>query len=171
MSTDAAGDLDVANLSSLVAAAAGIDTERGDDVTVELVSFNTAGAKEAAEALAAAAADADAERMMELMRIGIIAAGILIPFILGLIVYARRSSRQSRESIDVGELRTGLDEPTIPLLQAAPFPTRVITPGPPISYEPTTAEKLREEIDALAHRDSKGTAQYLRGFMDERQPA
>ena len=30
---------------------------------------------------------------------------------------------------------------------------------------------MRVEIDALAQRDPKKTAEYLRGLMDDRQPA
>jgi flagellar M-ring protein FliF len=170
----AAGDINVSDLSSLVASAAGIDVARGDAVTVEVVNFNTAGAQDAAAALAAAQAAENADRVAGLIRIAIIAAALVIPFILGLIVYARRSRRQSREPMDVGdlsELRSALDAPTVPLIRAPSIAPRVINPGPSIAYEATDAENLRSEIDALAQRDPKGTAQYLRGFMDERQPA
>ncbi|SDJ99929.1 flagellar M-ring protein FliF [Cryobacterium psychrotolerans] len=174
VNSEAAGDLNVSDLSSLVASAAGIDLARGDEVTVEVVSFNTAGEQDAAAALAAAEAAENADRVAGLIRIAIIAAALVIPFILGLIVYARRSRRQSREPMDVGDLsefRSALDAPTVPLVRAPSITPRIINPGPSIAYEATDAENLRSEIDALAQRDPKGTAQYLRGFMDERQPA
>ena len=60
---EVAGDIRVAeDVSALVASAAGIDAARGDEVTVEVMPLNTAGAEEAAKALAEAQANAEAEK-------------------------------------------------------------------------------------------------------------
>lgn len=100
----AAGPLNMEDITGLVASAAGINAERGDEVTVEVVPFNTAAADEASEALAAAAAAAAAERQAELIRTGLIIAAVLVVLIIALLLYARHSRRQRREMIDLGNL-------------------------------------------------------------------
>ena len=174
VNAEAAGNLNVADVISLVSSAAGIDAKRGDAVTVEVVNFNSAGAQEAATALAAAADATAAERLAEIIRVVIITTGIVVSFLLGLILYARRSRRQNREAIDINELtqtRSVLEAPTVPIGLAASAPSRIITPTPTMAFEPGDADYKRAEIDALAERDPQKTAEYLLGLMDDRQPA
>ncbi|RBO74417.1 flagellar basal-body MS-ring/collar protein FliF, partial [Microbacterium sp. H6] len=80
----AGGDLSTAQLSDLVETAAGIDTDRGDSIAVELVAFNQTSS-EAAQAALQAAKDAEgAERQAALLNTVIIAAAIAIPLLAGL---------------------------------------------------------------------------------------
>lgn len=102
---DAAGDFDAATIEALVSAAAGIDADRGDTVTVEVVPFSTAGAEDAEAALKAAEEAEAAERQGEILRTVIITIGAVVVVFLALFVYARKSRRQRREPIDLGELR------------------------------------------------------------------
>ncbi|TFD73990.1 flagellar basal-body MS-ring/collar protein FliF [Cryobacterium fucosi] len=187
VNADAVGNLNVADVTSLVSSAAGIDAKRGDAVTVEVVSFNASGATDAATALKAADASAAADRFSEILRIGIITAGIVITFVLGLILYARRSRRQSREAIEIDELVEAR-----PVLAAANVPFGITAQNSPIMIDPTPtvaygvsgmsgvgggtaasgeADRMRVEIDSLAQRDPARTAEFLRGLMDDRQPA
>jgi flagellar M-ring protein FliF len=174
LNKDVAGSINVGDIRSLVSSAAGIDTKRGDAVTVEMVSFNSAGAKAAAQALAEAEKSAASDRMAEIIRIGIIAAGTIIAFVLGLILYARRSRRQTREAIELGELneeRVAIESMTMPIGIEAPTIPLLITPSPePLDGTPHDASRRRAEIDALAARDPQKTADFLRGLMEERQP-
>jgi flagellar M-ring protein FliF len=179
LNSDAAGDLNVADVTSLVSSAAGIDTRRGDAVTVEVVSFNSGGAKAAAQALAEAEQSAAADRIAEIIRIAIVVGGTVIAFMLGLVVYARRSRRQTREAIELGELSDerailegmtmpiGIEAPTVPLL-LSPVPTSAPAPQDAAAAD---ASRRRAEIDAMAARDPQKTADFLRGLMDDRQPA
>jgi flagellar M-ring protein FliF len=173
LNKDVAGSISVGDIRSLVSSAAGIDTKRGDAVTVAMVSFNSAGAKAAAQALAEAEKSAESDRMAEIMRIGIIAAGTIIAFVLGLILYARRSRRQTREAIELGELneeRVALESMTMPIGIEAPTIPLLITPSPePLDDTPHEAGRRRAEIDAMAARDPQKTADFLRGLMEERQ--
>lgn len=169
LNSDAAAGLNVADVTSLVSSAAGIDPKRGDAVTVEVVSFNGAGAKAAAQALAEAERAASADRLAGIIRIGIIVGGIVLTLVLGLVLYARRSRRQTREAIELGEFAEersvlegfpiGIEAPTVPL---------VIEPGP-LPQGGGDASNRRAEIDALAARDPQKTADFLRGLMDDRQ--
>jgi flagellar M-ring protein FliF len=174
VNADVADDLNVGDIESLVASAAGIDVARGDAVTVEVVSFNAAGADAAQAALAEAAAAEAAERNAGILRVGLIVAGTVVAFVLGLILYARRSRRQSREAIELNELvqaQSSLDAPTVPFTLQQPLPPLVIDPTPTRAYTPPDGDQRLADIDALALRDPQSTADMLRGLMDDRHPA
>ncbi|TFD84896.1 flagellar basal-body MS-ring/collar protein FliF [Cryobacterium serini] len=178
----AAANLNVADITSLVTSAAGIDAIRGDAVTVEVMAFDTTGAAEAAAALQAAADAAAAKRFADILRVSVITAGIVITLVVSLILYARRSRRQSRESVEIGDLtqvQDALGEAPTPLsVTASPAtlfldqgndtPTRIL---PTVAFVPTDTDIRRAEIDALAQNDPRSTAEFLRGLMDDRQPA
>jgi len=178
--SEAAAGLNVADITSLVASAAGIDAVRGDAVTVEVMAFSTAGAVAAAAALKAAADAAAADRFAELVRMAVITAGIVISLVVSLILYARRSRRQSRESVAIGdltEMQNALGDATTPLaVTSAPAssfvgsppeaPTKVI---PTVKFLPSDTDLRRAEIDSLAQTDPGSTAEFLRSLMDDRE--
>ncbi|GAA1337997.1 flagellar basal-body MS-ring/collar protein FliF [Arthrobacter roseus] len=179
----AAANLSVADVTQLVTSAAGIDTDRGDEVTVEVLAFNDAGAAEAAEALAAADAAAKAKRQAELLQTIVIAAGVVLVILIILIVYALRSRRQRREAIDLGELQEirpelqgsaamALPVPTLaPQLEPSTDTTAIdVVPIIPRTPVATDIDRQRAEIDAMAQQDPSKMADYLRGMMDDRQP-
>lgn len=183
----AAQNLNVADIEQLVASAAGINTDRGDAVTVEVLAFNDAGATDAADALAAADAAAEAKRKAELLQTVVIAAGVVLVILIVLIVYALRSRRQRRVAIDLGELQEVLPAVAAPTsaalpggmgavqLDPSPYTSTIdvvpLTPAVlPVEPEATTVDRQRAEIDAMAQRDPAKTADYLRSMMDERQP-
>ncbi|KAD3456115.1 flagellar M-ring protein FliF [Arthrobacter yangruifuii] len=171
LNTNAAAGLNVADLEALVASAAGINAARGDEITVEMVSFNADGATSARDALADAQAAEDAERRAEMLRMGIIVAGIVLVLILALIAYAMRSRRQNREAIDIGELPE-LD-PLAPPTALAMLPEPAAEPLDTASMQIVAAaaatehDRKRAELDALAAQDPVRTADYLRNMMDE----
>ncbi|KFF61078.1 flagellar M-ring protein FliF [Cryobacterium sp. MLB-32] len=170
---DAAAGMNVADITSLVASASGIDVARGDAVTVEVVSFNQTGAADAAAALAAADKAAADARLASVLRVAIITAGIVITLMASLILYARRSRRQSREAVDVGdltEMQNALDAMNAPTLLNPVVPQKP-PELPPLNYTLTEADTRRAEIDQLAQSDPKRTAEYLRNLMDDRQNA
>lgn len=182
LDTAAAKVLNVSDVTSMVTSAAGVDTVRGDAITVEVMPFNTSGAASAAAALKATADAASAEQLADIIRVSVITAGIVITLVVSLLLYARRSRRQSRETVELGDLSEmqnalgeGAEAPNA--LTAGPgslffnpsdLPTQVIRT---VAFEPTPADIRRAEIDALAQNDPRGTAEFLRGLMDDRQPA
>ncbi|TFC84660.1 flagellar M-ring protein FliF [Cryobacterium sp. TmT2-59] len=174
LNKDAAAKLNISDVTSLVSSAAGIDTKRGDAVTVQVVSFNGAGAADAATALAAADASAAADRFAGILRVAIITVGTVLTFMLGLLLYARRSRRQSREAIELDEMieaRPVLTAPVVPFPMPAAATPLYIDPTPTVAFAGLPdADRMRVEIDALAQRDPGKTAEYLRSLMDDRQP-
>ncbi|TQL46611.1 flagellar M-ring protein FliF [Homoserinimonas aerilata] len=162
----AAAGLSPAAISALVATAAGINDDRGDLVTVEVLPFNVAGAAAAAEAIAAAEAAVQTDRMWALVTTAVIAAGIALPVIIGLVMYSRRR----RHAVEAGELRKLsdiLDSPTVPMQLQPPAPALELsgTTAPmPIGGD---ADRQKAEIEALAASDPQKTAEFLRGLMDD----
>ena len=169
LSADVAGDLNIDDIRALVSSAAGIDTTRGDDVTVEVVSFTTSAADEAAAAIAATEKAAAAERTAELIRTAIIAAAILVPAAIALILVTIRSRRRredaesAQSALEPGAFRDLVLSEATEVLTTAPDPLS-------LSAEPTSIDRTRAEIGTLAERNPEKTAAFLRGLMDEKQP-
>lgn len=170
VNADAPGQVNMANLRDLVSAAAGIDVDRGDTVTVEAMSFDTSGAAAATEALTAAKEAAAAEQATELVRTGIIALVVLLAAIFAAVLIAR-SRRAQREAVDEAELLAAQEA-----LMAAQAPLQLPAPTVPLAIEteilPTMpdSDRTRAEIEMIAARDPQKTAEYLRALMDDRQP-
>lgn len=185
----AAGDLSIAKLNDLVAAAAGIDEDRGDTLSVEMVAFSQTSA-EAAQAALQAAKDAEqAAQQAALLNTLIIALAIGLPLlgaVIALIVRSRRKTGAAAEFDNLfGERPEALtaltttaptallDAPTIPLSITEPEPQLDLAPELQIESEPAqvTLERRRMELDALSRQDPKRTAELLRTLIDDRQPA
>ncbi|BDZ49012.1 hypothetical protein GCM10025867_12530 [Frondihabitans sucicola] len=179
-----AAGLDMSSITDLVSKAAGIDTSRGDQVSVQAVSFDKTGAKQAAAALKAASAQAATDSMWQTIRTGLIAAGIGIPLILALFLATRRGRKQQRENIDLGEISSvpgtwpgdavtkplSLDDVEArKLLESSQPVTAPTVQLPSLDGEGATLERKRAEIDALAGSDPDRTAELLRGLLDDRQ--
>jgi flagellar M-ring protein FliF len=173
------------SINDLVANAAGIDAARGDRVEVAMMDFDTSAADDAAKALEAQQQADEQEALWSAIRTAGIVVGIVLALVAVMVFLARRSRRQQREQVDIGELdafgdafqlplavepadhRNGLDAGDAPTvaLQALPVedtPTEVLT------TDEITAERRRQDISALAERDPKRTAELLRGLLDDR---
>lgn len=178
----AGGDLSSAQLSDLVATAAGIDRTRGDDLAVELVAFSQTDAEAAQAALQAAKEAEEGARQAALLNTVIIAAAIAIPLIAAiaaLIVRSRRKARGVEEfdqlfgdrPVELSALSADaptavLEAPTTPLAFLEPVPDLDPDPEP----EPTqiSLERRRAEIAALTRQDPQRTAELLRTLIDDR---
>lgn len=184
---DAVKNANLQSVNDLVAAAAGVDNVRGDQVRVAVMDFDRSAAQDAQKALEAQQqADQQASMWSAIRTAGIVVAVLAAAIVLA-IVLARRGRRQEREAVDVGELdafagetfelplalddaeRSGLaagDAPTValPTLPHDDAPTEVLT------TDEISAERRRQDISALAERDPKRTAELLRGLLDDRSP-
>lgn len=146
-------------IEALVATAAGIDTARGDQLSVTRLAFDTSGDEAAVAAAAAAKAAEAAEQRNSLIRLGVICGLVLIAMIL-----AYRSTRRARREIatpiDIGELRaaalTELDDgDAVAELEGA---AAELDEDEPLALHPGEAEaddetdeepEVEEEIDPL----------------------
>ncbi|GAA3795371.1 flagellar basal-body MS-ring/collar protein FliF [Cellulomonas soli] len=158
---DAAAALDMAELTTTLAAAAGIDTARGDTIAVQRMAFDTTTATAAQEALDAADAAAAKAAQQDLIKQGAIAGGVLLLVIIVAIAAARRSRRARREALDLGELRV---DPVADLLgfeDGDELP--VLPPAPTNQSDPLLLK--RAEISALASEQPGEVADLLRGWL------
>ena len=166
-----------ANLISLVNAAAGIDTTRGDSVAIEIVSFNRAGAADAAKAIAASEAAANADRTAGLIRTALTALAVALPIIIAMFLIFRRfrsrsqEDRELQEMTELAELRAMMSDQTRPIALTGTEPPAALTYTQVPLIEPGDTDRKRAEIDALAGTDPERTAEILSGLMDDRQPA
>ncbi len=175
------------SINDLVSAAAGVDQTRGDQVRVAMMDFDTSTADRAAKALKEQQQADQQEALWSSIRTAGIVVGALLAVIALFVFLARRSRKQEREAVDLGELDAFAgDTFQLPLavdgadrsrLQAGDSPT-VALPTMPHDDAPTeiltteeiTAERRRQDISALAERDPKRTAELLRGLLDDRAP-
>lgn len=163
----AAARLNLTELQATIAAAAGIDTERGDTLALQSATFDTSAAEAAQVAIEKADAAAKAEAQNTLVRQAGIAALVVVLLIVAVVVLARRSRRARREAVDLGMLPMldtpgggaaaeleGLDIDNLPVLPPTPLPT---TPDP-------IAAK-RAEITAMADEQPEEVADLLRSWL------
>lgn len=164
-------NVDMARINALVGAAAGINAERGDVVTVESVAFDQSASNAAKDALAAAKAEEDAKAAAALWTNVITALSVLLVILIGLLLYARKNRRQKREPIDLGERL----DPVLPLepepATSAIEPAPVLLEIPPLEEELTDAKQKRAQIDTIAAADPDRIATFMRSMLDERVDA
>ncbi|MDP4334066.1 flagellar basal-body MS-ring/collar protein FliF [Curtobacterium sp. A7_M15] len=171
------------SINDLVAAAAGVDQTRGDQVRVAMMDFDTSAADKATKALEVQQKADQQEALWSSIRTAGIVVGVLLALVAVGVVLARRSRKQEREAVDLGELDAfagetfqlplAVDEPdalragdaptvALPTLPGDDAPTELLT------TEDISAERRRQDIQSLAERDPKRTADLLRGLLDDR---
>lgn len=183
---DAAAGMTAATLQGLVAAAAGIDEERGDSVKVELVTFAKVDSGTAATALEEARASELQSNITQIVTTAVPFAGVIVVLIIlmsGIRASAKRRAKQGdkdlgemtqvRDSVEPGQATAidsaaaaGLLPPTQPLVAG---PSAFAEFGPDLD-EPGV-ERMRQEIDSLAAASPERMAEHLRTLMDDRSRA
>lgn len=167
----AAAPIDLAELRDTIAAAAGIDAERGDTVAVQAVPFDTTQAEAAGEALAAADAAAKAAEQRSLIQQAAIGAVVLALLLAVAIGMTRRSRKARRTAIDLGALQPVLDDDTRLALEGLPEDALPELPAGPLPTEPDPVSRKRAEISALADEQPQEVADLLRGWLGTATPA
>jgi flagellar M-ring protein FliF len=179
--------VDMAKLTDLVTTAAGIDPERGDAVTVELVPFSAGAADQAQAALEAAREAEQAERAAETTRVAMIVGAVLFAVIAAIVTAVVMSRRRRRalaaqpdvvtltpvdEPLDAFEALThGLASPQIESLTSDALATAVLEPDPEPELSQMTLDRRRAEIGDFARRDPQRAADLLRQLVRDRQDA
>jgi flagellar M-ring protein FliF len=163
ISADAGGSIDMTQLQTAVVAAAGIDTTRGDVVSVSRMAFDQSAAKAAQEALAAGDKAVAAEKSASLIRTAGIGVGILLAFILMIVTGLRRGKKARRESIDLGALEL-VEARRTEQLGASADQTLALPAAPQPKLIDDVAAK-REDVMALAAEQPAEVAEMLRGWL------
>ncbi len=159
-----AGGVDTTQLSSLVSAAAGLDTKRGDVVQVSQMAFDTTAATAAQKELEQAASD---KKRGELVGIGkTVGLGVLL--LLALLIGLRRSRRRAgpAEPQEIEVYRVPNPQaPVDSVLETAEL-------RPALRNRPTDAAAesrvaSRESIGTMARERPDDVARLLRGWIAE----
>ncbi|GAA1131919.1 flagellar basal-body MS-ring/collar protein FliF [Citricoccus alkalitolerans] len=178
----AAGGLTNEQIIGLVSTAAGIDEVRGDTVTVEIIPFSTAGAAEAQQAIEAAEAAEAAAAQDALIRdviiYGLVAAMLLVGFVVWMILRRRRTVETLE---DLGETApapavldrsTGPDTGQMPVIMPEPATQALSAVPPPVAPAllpegPSASQKVHH----AAQTDPAKTAEMMRAMMEAKELA
>jgi flagellar M-ring protein FliF len=166
LDAEAAGVIAPAEVEQLVAAAAGIDRERGDVVEVSRLEFDDTAAKAAEEEFAQIAAAEKAAQRWSLAR----TAGVLL--VVGLLLlYALRVMRRDQRTEVELPYNTEATQLALEAEQSAALAAaerRVLEPVP-VSAEERQRLTIQGEIGELVERQPEEVAQLLRGWLADRR--
>ena len=174
VSNEAAGSINMADLQEMVVAAAGVDDERGDMVSVSKMEFNTAAAETAQVALAEAATQQKAEATkamyIDISKWAVVGLAVLLVFFL-ILRLSRRAMAEDRTTLSL-EAIEALENRTEAALQAraqaviakASQAAGEIGAAPVPDME-SVAANVRDEIMAFASAQPAEVAEVLRGWL------
>ena len=145
-----------AAIIEMVSTAAGIDPDRGDEVVVTRLPFDTSATEAAAEAADVQAVAAAAEQRSSLIRTGIIAFVIVIAMFLAY-RSARKARREVATPINIGEIAA------VPA--DGPEPTTAIPEIQVLDAGAPSSQAALEELSTLADRRPEDVAQILQGWL------
>ncbi len=156
------GAATTAQVNDLIAAAIGIDPDRGDTVEVSSMAFDRSSEEAAAEELAAAEAAERWDRIWDAVKVGGV---MLLVAIVLLVVWlrSRRKSRERKEAADKLMEQLRRDQATADATAVSPA-VEVVT-----SDEDLEMERMRGEIADLVEQQPEDVANLLRGWLVERR--
>ncbi|WP_420452510.1 flagellar basal-body MS-ring/collar protein FliF [Ilumatobacter sp.] len=152
-------------ISEMIATAAGIDTERGDQLSVTRLPFTVADTTAADVAATEAAALAEADQRASLIRTAIIGFVVLVAMLLAY-RSARKARREVSTPIDIGAIRSA------PLGGADALTAGSSDDGAPTAEEhvvPALDPSILalEELSTLADRRPDEVAQILQSWLSD----
>jgi flagellar M-ring protein FliF len=171
-----AGAVDTTEVQSLVASAAGVDSQRGDIVKVNKLPFDTAAVEEAKKELAKAEA---AERTAGYVDLGTKAGiGLLVVIVVMIALLRRRKKGGPTVEASASDLPNGVLMPSrVDAISADR--RRELGPGPdgetagdgrgaPGAAPALEREKLRDEVASFVDSQPEEIAQLVQGWLAQR---
>src|SRR4051812_25237432 len=160
-----AGNLNQQQMRDLMTTAVGLDTARGDQITVATLPFDTTAADQAAAEMEAAREAEASEQMWSMIRTGGIAAGIaLVVLIVWLRSRRREEAEEDYEPLELtDDLLAELDRLRVASSRAEPaaIDTRQL------ELEAAERQKVRGEISTMVSERPDEVAAMLRGWLSE----
>jgi flagellar M-ring protein FliF len=163
-----AGNLNQQQIQSLVGNAVGLDTTRGDAITVASMPFDTSAAKAAAAEIAAAKKADQQAQMWSLVKTGGIGLGIVLIILLAWLRSRRRG--EVEEDYEPLELSDDMLEELDRLrIQSTREETATMSAIDREAMELEAAERqrVRGEISAMVSERPDEVAAMLRGWLSE----
>jgi flagellar M-ring protein FliF len=165
MDNAVAGSLNQNQIQSLVGNAVGLDTARGDAITVASMPFDTTAAKQAAADLAAAKEAESSAQMWSMIRTGGIAAGIALVVLL---VWLRsRRQEEIEEEYEPLELSDDMLAELDRLRVASSREEQPKIDNKQLELEAAERQKVRGEISTMVSERPDEVAAMLRGWLTE----
>lgn len=173
------GAYNQAQIEQLVATAAGIDAQRGDQVTVTKVPFDQTSAQARAAQDAAAAEQQRIDDLWTLAKNIGLALLLLLALLIGF-----RSTRTRRREVEIEEQTVeGLDLPELPggsgaqaAIEGSPAAYELdyedslpVVEATPVDPQSVARASARQEIGQLVDDNPDEVARLLRGWMAERK--
>jgi flagellar M-ring protein FliF len=160
-----AGNISNQQIQSLVGNAVGIDTARGDAITVAALPFDTTAAKQAAADLAAAKAADQQAQTMSLIKNGAIGLGVLL---VVLVVFLRaRRRRELEEDFEPLELSDDMLAELDRLRISSTREEISTVDREAMELEAAERQRVRGEISHMVSERPDEVAAMLRGWLSE----
>lgn len=160
----AAAKVNLEDLQNSIAAAAMIDKDRGDVLSVTKMAFDQEAAEQQKTALAEAEEQAKSAQMMEWIRTGAIALAIIILAIVALVISRRNKDEEFEELAVVPEEEPQAVETTVQETPAVEPVTLPEVEGPDPAYD-----AMREDIADMVDKQPDEVAELLRGWLADRR--
>jgi flagellar M-ring protein FliF len=164
MDAAVSGTLNQQQLQDLVGNAVGLDTARGDAITLAAMPFDTSAADAAAAEMEAAREAEDQEKLWSMVRSGAIAAGIVL---VVLVVWLRS---RKREEIEEEYEPLALDDEMLAELErlrVASTREVVVRDTAQLEAEAAERQRVRGEISTMVSERPDEVAAMLRGWLTE----
>jgi flagellar M-ring protein FliF len=164
MDNAVAGSLNQNQIQSLVGNAVGLDTARGDAITVASMPFDTTAAKQAAADLTAAKAAQSSAQMWSMIKTGGIAAGIALVVLLVWLRSRRREEiEEEYEPLELSDdMLAELDRLRVASSREVPD-----VDNRALELEVAERQKVRGEISTMVSERPDEVAAMLRGWLSE----
>jgi flagellar M-ring protein FliF len=165
-----AGNINQQQVQSLIGNAVGLDTARGDAITVAAMPFDTTAAQQAAQELADAKKADQQAQMWSLIKTGGIGLGILLVIVL---VWLRSRRRGEDEDEDDYESLELTDDMLAELDRLRVSSTReaAIADTAAMELEAAERQRVRGEISTMVAEKPDEVAAMLRGWLSESKAA
>jgi flagellar M-ring protein FliF len=159
--------VNLTTLQQALSSAAGVDTTRGDTISVTSMAFDTTAAKTAKQQLAAAASAKSRDQFFGMIKTAAIA--LLVLLILGLaFLMSRKRSTTEREMLDL-ELFENAHRLPQAIAAGSSGSAHALPAGPDLDGGTPELAERRQAVHALVERQPDEVAELLRGWLADRR--
>jgi flagellar M-ring protein FliF len=163
--------VNLTDLQTMVSTAAGIDTTRGDTLSVTSMSFDTTAAAKAATELKQARSEEQRAQLFSYAKQGAIGLVLLLAVLLAWVTRRkRRAERQSEAFLQLERVEQaaalGTSAPAA-IESAGSVPA--LEGGPDAGGAPTQQMRRKDDLAALVERQPDEVAELLRGWLADRR--
>jgi flagellar M-ring protein FliF len=162
-----AGNLNQPQVQALIGNAVGLDTARGDAITVAAMPFDTTAAKDAQAEIAAARAADQQARTWSLVKNGAIGLGILVVVLLVWLRSRRRNSEEEDQDYEPLELGDDMLAELDRLRVASTREETAVIDNAALELEAAERARVRGEISQMVSDKPDEVAAMLRGWLSE----